>query len=364
MTDLHIGFYATGAAVIGGAERQVAELSRHVAKKTQTTVFLDPRQPEGLYTDQFLASHDAHFLHLPEAQGQRSGALAAAAKVRRLRRVIQESGVDVVVQRVATWNALYLALACRAAGVPFVYHWASDHDGRLRDLHLPPRIIGPLGFLIGRKLAHAQITITRKQQAMAGRGNVHVLPDLVAERDWQPSRGSDVLWVARIKQQYKQPHLFLDLAEALPERHFVMAGAVVGPADFQSWFRDRLAGLPNVEHLGEVGHDDMPAVYSRARMLVNTSNVEGFCNAFLEAASCEVPTVSLNHDPNGILSERGAGICVGGDTSALPGAVESLYDDVRHAACRKACREVAAEHRGPAVADQFLAIMDQIVKGS
>ncbi len=361
MPDLHVGFYATGAWLIGGAERQVAELSRHVAERTRTTVFVDPRQPAGLYDDAFVAGHQATFVRLPTEQGLPGGARAAAAKVKRLRQVIQASGVDVVVQRVATWNTLYLALACRAAGVPFVYHWASDHDGRLRDLHLPPRVIGPLGFWIGRKLANAQITITRKQQEMAGRGRVYVLPDLVAERAWQPSRGQDILWVARIKQQYKQPHLFMDLAEALPERHFIMAGGVVGPDDFQEWFRKRLAGLPNVEHLGDVDHEDMPAAYARARVLVNTSNVEGFCNAFLEAASCEVPIVSLNHDPNGILSRRGAGICVGGDTSALPAAVESLYDEARHQRCREACREVALEHQGPAVADQFLAILEQVV---
>ncbi len=356
---LHVGFYATGSRFIGGAERQVAELSRHMALLTPTTVFLDPLQPVGLYTPEFLAKHTANFVEMPAEHG-RSGARSVAGKIRRLRQAIQDSGVDVVVQRVATWNTLYLALACRAAGVPFVYHWASDHDGRLRDLHLPPRVIGPLGFLLGRKLADAQITITRKQQAMAGRGPVFVLPDLVAERPWQPSRGQDIVWVARIKPEYKQPHLFLDLAEALPERRFVMAGGVAGDDDFQAWFQARLAGLPNVEHLGEVAHEDMPEVYARARMLVNTSSVEGFCNAFLEAASCEVPVVSLNHDPNGILSQRGVGICVGGDTAALPGAVESLYDDERHAACRSACREVAVEHQGPAVAKGFLEILAEV----
>ncbi|MGB0652816.1 MAG: glycosyltransferase family 4 protein [Thermoplasmatota archaeon] len=369
--QVHIGLVGQGSLLIGGAERQVAVLSRHLGRLTPTTVLLLSERGPHLYDDQRDAG-PATIHDVPEADWTGPAPVRVLRRILGYKRAIAASGVDVVVQRIASWQTLNWAIACRLARVPFVYHWASDHDGDIRELHLSPKWLGPRGFRRGRLMAKAQIVITEDQLEAAGgtdaRPPAHRLPDLIDDAPaWDPSPKAGprdaVVWVARIKEHYKQPHVFLDLAAALPHRRFVMAGAIFGSPAFEKGIRDRLAELPNVELLGDVEHIRMPEVYGRARVLVNTSDVEGFCNAFLEAASCGVPTLSLNHDPDRILSKDGAGFCAEGDTVALKEAVEAFFeDDGRWETARAACATVAARYGPASIAARYRDLLTQIVQ--
>jgi glycosyltransferase involved in cell wall biosynthesis len=57
-----------------------------------------------------------------------------------------------------------------------------------------------------------------------------------------------------------------------------------------------------------VPFDEIERYYRHATLLVNTSDAEGFPNSFLQAGKYGVPIVSLNADPDGMLSEYGAGV--------------------------------------------------------
>jgi hypothetical protein len=203
-------------------------------------------------------------------------------------------------------------------------------------------------FRIGRRLAHVQACQTREQLALLSsrQRKRAVLLRNVADTTlpWRPARGKTVLWVASIKPKAKRPHLFLDLAEALPRRRFRMVGDLRGPAEFQAGFRRRLAGLPNVDWEGPLERTELPARYAAARCLVNTSDTEGFPNTFLEACCAGLPIVSLAIDPDGLLREQGAGLALDGDPARLPQAVESTFDDAVWAPLSKAASAAAARH--------------------
>ena len=138
-------------------------------------------------------------------------------------------------------------------------------------------------------------------------------------------RDIDVLWVNNFGD-FKRPDRFVDLARRLPHRRFVMIGGA-GPglsAYFES-MRDYAAGCQNLEFLGRIPYHDVNDYYARARVFVNTSDVEGYPNSYLQAWIRGTPVVTFI-DPDGVIAREGLG-AVPRDEEAMVSAVESLLTD-------------------------------------
>ena len=66
-----------------------------------------------------------------------------------------------------------------------------------------------------------------------------------------------------------------------------------------------------------VPKEEVTRLLQQSRMLLNTSDAEGFPNTFLQAAQLGVPIVSLHVDPERMLAEYDCGFCADGDRAAL-----------------------------------------------
>lgn len=342
--------------MVGGAEVQYHQIARHLSPGYDIhVVTLPPPQPD-------LVVPPGHTLHLvadPRGAGRIGRFLR---RTMGFWRAFRAADASCYFERGAGFATFLTALYCRLHRRRFVYHWASDDDLQGRRMAEFPAL-RPL-FVLGRRMAAVQVCQTDVQFHLLSpreRRRAVVIPNLLdTSIPWRPGPGGDVvLWVGSIKPQAKRPDRFLDLAAALPERRFRMCGDLRGPPAFQQAFRDRLAASPNVDWVGFVERRDLPPHYSAARCLVNTSDFEGFPNTFLEACASGVPCVSLNVDPNGILA-GGAGRFLNGDASALPKAVEGLFEDGPWAAARQACAAVAREHAPEASARRHRELLAQL----
>jgi glycosyltransferase involved in cell wall biosynthesis len=154
-----------------------------------------------------------------------------------------------------------------------------------------------------------------------------------------PRRAGPVLLNVGSLSAVKGQRALIDLLPRLPDAVLRIAGsgplaALLGEAASRAGMSGRVA------FLGEVPHDDMPAVYHGADLLVQTSRHEAQGMAVLEAAACGVPSAGT---ATGILPEIGIAVprledlcrVVGGlvaDRGALArrgrearAAVEALY---------------------------------------
>jgi glycosyltransferase involved in cell wall biosynthesis len=111
-----------------------------------------------------------------------------------------------------------------------------------------------------------------------------------------------VLWVGTIRS-VKQPHLFLKVAERFPHCKFLMIGGEGGSSELFKDIQNVSKKIKNLKFLGFVPHNKISDYYKKAIFLVNTSKTEGFPNVFLESWLHSVPVVSLNVDPDGIISK-------------------------------------------------------------
>ncbi len=123
-------------------------------------------------------------------------------------------------------------------------------------------------------------------------------------------RTVDVLWVNNIRG-FKRPELFLALAERLPDLSFHMIGGPqYGHEQLYRQIARDAARLPNVTFHGRVPYHDMDGHFARARLFVNTSDSEGFPNAYLQAWVRGTPSVAF-FDPDGVIETHRLGRAVG-----------------------------------------------------
>lgn len=116
-----------------------------------------------------------------------------------------------------------------------------------------------------------------------------------------------IIWVGRIIR-IKSPETYLKLANSLPQYNFKMIGGTsYGDEQYFEEIKKKAKKIENLEFISNVPHDEIYKYYSEASIFINTSSSEGFPNTFLESWANYTPIVSLNFDPDNIISKHHLG---------------------------------------------------------
>ena len=116
------------------------------------------------------------------------------------------------------------------------------------------------------------------------------------------------LWFGRFVP-YKRPVRYVELAHAVPEARFVMIPVPDEASSAElAELRASAEGVPNLELLDPVPHEDLPELVASTVAVVNTSVLEGMPNAFLEAWARGVPALTLAFDPDRVVERHALGI--------------------------------------------------------
>ncbi len=136
-----------------------------------------------------------------------------------------------------------------------------------------------------------------------------------------------VVWVSNLKPM-KRPGLFIDLARKYQsdvDVKFIM----IGRAENSLWCKqviEEIKDVQSLDYVGERTQEEVNAILAQSHIFVNTSSYEGFPNTFIQAWMREVPVVSLDVDPDNILSSRSIGYR-SGSFAALCRDLEKLIGD-------------------------------------
>lgn len=286
-----------------------------------------------------------------------------------LARALAAANARVYYQNCAEYVTGQVALWCRRNARRFVYSVASDPEC---DPSLPAltRAHDRIFFRYGLRAADRIVTQTRRQQQMllAGTGLASVVlpmpcpgPSTLAPRRFPVDRPR-VVWVGRLSAE-KRPEWLLDIAAAVPEASFEVAGPW-SPSDPQAAaIVARAAARSNITVRGQVAREEMAGVYRDAAALVCTSAYEGFPNTFLEAWSFGVPVVATV-DPEGLLGGQGLGMVsqtVGGLAAALRSLLSAppLWESMS----RRARAEYESRHTVDAALTLFESLFQDVDEG-
>jgi glycosyltransferase involved in cell wall biosynthesis len=322
---------------VGGAEVQQSILARLFAANgyAVSMIALDYGQPER-------SRVDGVTVYKAFAPGAGIPALRFLhPKLTGMWRALARADADIYYVRAASIWLGVVTEFCRRHGRRSVYAGASDKDfvadvgGQLpaaRDRWLFRRGLAAADAIV------AQNEFQRESCRESHGREAVVIPSCYTPpaSGAAPAERNLVLWVGMLHDN-KRPELFLDLAERLPHRRFVLIGGPRGGATalFER-VRARAARLPNVEMTGFLPLAQVERWFERARVLVNTSTYEGMPNTFLQAWARGVPTVATVDV--GVPAHQ-----VASTTEELAAAAERAFLDPSLGA---RCREYFERHHG------------------
>jgi len=354
---------------VGGAERQQLLLARELARLGYSVSFvtLDHGQPDGENVGDGLRVFKAYRLD----SGIR-GLRFLHPRLTALWAAMLRADADIYYQRGADAETGLVAWWCGRRNRRFVFAAAGERNF-FPDLEMLGSLHERVLYRYGLRHADRIVAQTEHQRELLLEG--FGLDSVVVRSCWSPPADMPVvssnrpavpgvaLWVGRLSPE-KRPEWVVALARDLPEHRFEVVGHANVSSPLGARIEDQLRSLPNVTWHGFLPHDRLQEVYSRATVLVCTSESEGFPNVFLEAWGHGVATVSTV-DPDGLI------------TAHQLGGVASSYEDLRRLVGqawaepavwrergRRAAAYVRANHAPAASAATLDRVLRELLPGS
>lgn len=278
---------------------------------------------------------------------------------------LSRADADVYYSSCAGGLAGQVAMFCAWRGRRYVFRVASDSDC------LPDALIIKRWYWrdkrlyeYGLKQADGVLAQSARQQELLLRnfGRQSSIADMLVGASGTnldfARRDIHALWVSNIRR-LKRPDILLDLAAGLPQVSFhLVGGTVPGERELFDAVQARARAAPNVTFAGPLAYDDAAALYGRARVFVNTSDMEGFPNTYLQAWASGTPVVAF-FDPDGLIAEHGLGIAVRSREEMIDAVRVLSGDEAAWNAARARCLAFAERRFSEdVVLQQYLKVLD------
>lgn len=283
----------------GGAERQLYLLSTHLSEQFDVHFVVgDYGQPE-------TEVREGVTLHKAYAFEPRNNVFKSINHLTLLALAMRRADADVYINRGSPRKAAIVYYITKILRKRFIYHIANDDY--LLDETKRPYVTRTLYKKTIRN-ASKVVSQTSHQQKLAKKeydADSIVIPNGYPTTQIRPelSDREYFLWVGRLTEGQKRPHIYLDLAEQNPELVFRLIGPCDESISYQRSVKKRANELDNVEYLGETPPNIIHKHFKNAIALINTSTHEGFPNTFLEAWRYGTPVISHKVNPNRFLAQ-------------------------------------------------------------
>lgn len=212
---------------------------------------------------------------------------------------------DIVVFRGAQRELLPLSFWCKVLGIKLVFFSASD-------VNFVPNKEQVFGSPINLKMYRRAIKkiryfiVQNEEQHRTLKQN-YGFDSLILSNIWgnvpkcaDSNDSFDVIWVGNMRK-LKRPEWVLRVALALPSYSFCIIGDSWGDEDYYNDIKTKAQSLTNVSFLGGLPFAQSDMLISHSKLLICTSEFEGFPNTFLQAWSHSIPVVSTVN-PNQVIT--------------------------------------------------------------
>lgn len=343
----------------GGMELQVLLLGRELMSRGVAVEFLvgDSGQEDLLERDGLI------FRKVFKARPA-----SAASRTLFFLRAIRSCRADILMERGSSINSGSLFLVSKLFGMKYVFAAASDVncDRHSQD----PSCMGRFRrFLYDIAIRGAAVVVVQKQSQRdmlrtSYRRDGVIIRSLALVPKELPEKGNtvrkDAVWISNL-HRYKQPELFLELARRLPGYRFAMAGGTRDAA-YGRAIADSASRIPNLEFCGFLPQEQLWQLLSRARVLVNTTVVdgkyeEGFPNTFIQAWALGIPVVSLISNPDALITTMNVGRVSRTPEQMERDVVELFSADTEWEAMSARCRKLfSSEFVASSVVDAYMSV--------
>lgn len=239
---------------------------------------------------------------------------------------------DVYICSTASPEVGIISLFCRVFGKKFIYRTAHDMDCNGDYANKHPF----LGKMYEYGLLHANAVFTsvrnhedilRKNYGDKIKNLIFVPYGLEMSDAIHDNEKEYILWVAR-GERWKNPYLFLDLAESFPLEKFVMImPKKAEESEFFEEVREKALRLSNLSFIDGIPFEKIQPYFDKAKMFVNTTGYEGFTFTLLQSGMGGTPVLYYNVNPDGIIQDHELGYWANGDMTRMKEYFEKLAGD-------------------------------------
>ena len=215
-----------------------------------------------------------------------------------------------------------MAIFCRLFNRKIVFWGQMSFDANpgLRNLN------SFAGLLQDWGVKHADIVIAQTREQQSGflkNYGIHskIVPSIATQLNGpkkenklsKKPRKIDVLWAGNSEPK-KRYEVIVELAKLMPEIKFALAMNMSNKKRFEQALND-CENLSNIDFLGTVPPSEMEDIFKQTKIFLNTSTQEGFPNTYLQSWMNGIPVVSLNIDPDNVISDNNLGRVVSKEIS-------------------------------------------------
>jgi glycosyltransferase involved in cell wall biosynthesis len=276
---------------------------------------------------------------------------------------MKKTDADVYFLETASPGMPLAAVFCRWKEKAFVYRTASmlECNGQwVRD----KKILGK-AFAWGLRQSRAVITQnTKDQRNLLDTLNVSsvVIPNGLPIPPTDNAKKEYILWAGR-SEAVKGPQRLIELAMQFPDEKFMMiCPPATGDNEYEK-LKKEAAVVRNLKFFGKVPFQKMSGYFQKAKILVNTSDSEGFPNAFVQAAAAGTAILSYAVNPDEFLTRYNCGLSCGADMEKLKQGLAFLLENSRYIEIGQNGRRYAEQtHDITKIIERYKDIFRAIVK--
>lgn len=336
--------------VVGGAELQMALLAETLAENGYEVLIIDREAKSS-----FSYKEKIFIRALPDWDKGIRGIRLFTHRIPRLLKCLKEANAEIYYVRGCTYLFLAPLYVARRLKAKFVM--ALSHDSELWTFRERYRIFyiknanlwdwvstilpNELAYAIIPKYSNVLMVQHKDQIQLAqSRGLKSIMFPNIVNSDVYTIEGNkerkNFVVVGAISSR-KSLHLLIPVIKKIGDKIFEFVGT---PGDLiGEKISEELKSLKNVLMHGRLNRKDTLKKIAGAKALVNTSRMEGFPNAFLEAWALGTPVISLFVDPGDVIKTHNLGYFCNGDVNLLQNILNLNHYDINEENLRSYVRD-------------------------
>ncbi|KXB07499.1 hypothetical protein AKJ52_00110 [candidate division MSBL1 archaeon SCGC-AAA382C18] len=183
-----------------------------------------------------------------------------------------------------------------------------------------------------------------------------------------PSENWDIIYVGRLSE-HKNVNLLLESVDKIKESGRNLEVCVIGDGperEYLESYSEELGVSDSVEFLGFIeSHDEVIGHMKSSKVFVLLSTREGFPNTILEANSCGLPSIVIDHPENGsvgVVEDGETGFITDFSADSVAEKIISLLDNdkLREKMSEKA-RLYGREHDWSVIVDSLESVYEEVI---
>ena len=281
-----------------------------------------------------LTVYRPRFTAIPKIGGRFNPAMIASAVLPLARRLHAENPFDLIDAEFFFPDGPAAMRLSKALGIPFtikargadIHHWGSQSGTAQQVLQAADSASGLLAVSSALKSDMVKLGMAADNITVhyTGLDQSRFVPrDRAEEKAKLGIIGPLILCVGALIPRKGQALLIAALPD-IPDATLMLAGLGKSEADYRA-LANRLGIAERVRFMGNVAHDDLPALFAAADVMALVSASEGLANAWVEALACGTPIVAS--DVGGIhelVKTANAGRVVDRNPQAVAAAISEL----------------------------------------